>query len=152
MTEPVSLTSATPRHSLPYIYAAQTQKEIFVNEAFFLADVLLHPAVEGFTATPPTAPVDGGCWLVAGSPAGEWTGHAGSIAVYSGNTWTFVPPRDGMGLLVLETGQMLRYHNGWQVPSPVPAPAGGTVVDTEARAAINAIRTALITAGILPQP
>lgn len=152
MTDPVSLTAATPRHSLPYIFAAQTQKEVFVNEALFLADVLLHPAVESQTGTPPAAPAEGACWLVSSSPSGAWSGHAGSIATYSANEWTFLSPRNGMSVLVLATGQVLRYRDGWQAASPVAAPAGGTVVDAEARAAINAIRTALITAGILPQP
>lgn len=151
MTDPVSLTSATPRHSLPYIFAAQTQKEVFVNEAFFLADVLLHPAVESQIGTPPSTPAEGACWLVGSNPTGLWSGHAGSIAAYSAGQWTFLPPRDGMSLLVLSTGQMLRYRNGWQAASPVAAPVGGATIDAEARTAINALRAALVTAGILPQ-
>ncbi len=89
---------------------------------------------------------------MASSPSGAWVDHAGSIAAYSASQWTFLPPRDGMTLLVLQTGQVLRYRNGWQAAAPVSVPTGGTVVDAEARTAIAAIRTALMTAGILPQP
>ncbi|MXO70912.1 DUF2793 domain-containing protein [Alteraurantiacibacter buctensis] len=125
---------------------------MFVNEAFFLADILLHPAVDSQTSTPPAAPAEGSCWLVGNDPTGAWNGQAGAIAAYSAGEWTFLPPQDGMSLLVMTTGQMLRYRNGWQAASPVAAPSGGTTVDAEARTAINAIRSALITAGILPQP
>lgn len=151
MTDPVSLTSATPRFALPYLFAAQAQKEVFVNEALFLADMLLHPAVESQTSTPPAAPANGACWLVGASPTGAWAGHAGALAAFHAGEWTFIPPREGMSLLVLATGQTMRYRNGWQAASPVVAPSGGTVVDSEARTAINAIRTALIAAGVLPQ-
>lgn len=151
MTDPVSLTSATPRFSLPYLFSAQTQKEVFVNEAFFLADMLLHPAVESQTGTPPAAPADGACWLVDSNPSGAWAGHAGAIAGFNAGEWTFVPPRNGMSVLVLTNGQILHYRNGWQTAAQVAAPSGGTVVDTEARAAINAIRAALAATGVLPQ-
>jgi Protein of unknown function (DUF2793) len=132
--------------------AAQAQKEVFVNEAFFLADTLLHPAVESQIGAPPAAPAEGACWLVGVSPSGAWVGHAGSIAAFNAGEWTFIPPRNGMRLLVLATGQSLLYRNGWQAAAQVPAPAGGSVIDAEARTAINAIRTALVAAGILPQP
>jgi hypothetical protein len=151
MTDPVSLTSATPRFSLPYLFAAQAQKEVFVNEALFLADMLLHPAVVSETSTPPTTPAEGACWLVGTDPSGAWVGYAGSIAAFHAGAWTFVPPREGMTLLVEATGQTLRYNNGWQAAAQVAAPAGGSVIDSEARTAINALRLALIAAGILPQ-
>lgn len=78
-------------------------------------------------------------------------GRSGSVAAYSAGEWTFLPPRNGMTILVLATSQFIRYHNGWEVPPPVSLPSGGTVIDSEARSAIASIRTALITAGILPQ-
>lgn len=123
-----------------------------MNEAFFLADVLLHPAVESHTNAPPTSPAEGACWLVGTSPSGVWTGHAGALATFNAGEWTFVPPRNGMTLMVVGTGQMMRYRNGWQAATPVSAPTGGTVIDIEARAAIADIRAALVATGILPQP
>ena len=53
MTDPVDFGSMTPRFELPLLFAAQAQKEFFVNEAHSLVDALLHPVVKGTTPTPP---------------------------------------------------------------------------------------------------
>lgn len=99
-------------------------------------------------AAPPGAPVDGQCWLVASSPTGDWIGHAGDIACRETGTWLFVTPRDGMRMLNRATGQEMLYLGGWQVPSTPAAPTGGTTIDTQARAAINGLISALKQAGI----
>jgi hypothetical protein len=127
----------------------QAQKESFVNEAFALADMLLHPAIEGEAATPPTTPQDGDCWLVGSSPTGDWMGQAGALAAFQAGTWLFAAPRNGLSVLDLSTGRTIRYVDGWQVPSAVSAVSGGTVVDTQARSAIAQIIAALTTAGVI---
>ncbi len=61
----------------------------------------------------------------------------------------FQPPRDGLHLLNKSTGQRLHYHGSWQAAVKPALPTGGTVVDTQARAAIDAIVNVLIVSGVL---
>lgn len=151
MSDPITFASASPRHGLPFLFAGQTQKEFFVNEAHALVDALLHPAIEGEDDTPPSAPVEGECWLVGDAPTGAWEDHAGTLASYQAGGWIFAPPRDGLRVLDRATGQEIRYRDGWQRPATTPEPTGGATVDAEARAAIAELVDALIGSGILAQ-
>ncbi|HSG33828.1 MAG TPA: DUF2793 domain-containing protein [Sphingomonadaceae bacterium] len=130
--------------------AGQSQKEFYVNEAHARIDALLHAAIEGIANDPPASPVEGECWLVDASPAGDWSANAGEIACYEAGNWVFVSPRDGLRLLDRSTGQFLLYRAGWTAASAPAAPAGGTTVDSEARTAIGELIAALSDAGILP--
>lgn len=144
--------STSPRFGLPLLFAGQAQKEVFVNEAHALADMLLHCAIEGESAAPPASPAEGEAWLVAASPTGSWAGHAGKLAGWQGGNWLFASPRDGMRVLDLSTGQDRRYSGGeWLGPDTPALPSGGAVIDSEARAAIAAIVAALQQAGIFAE-
>ena len=148
MSDPV-FESRTPRLDLPYLFAGQTQKELFVNESLARLDGLLYCAVEGVANSPPVGPVDGECWLVGTSPTGPWDGKAGSLAFFQAGNWLFQQPRDGLRVLDRTTGQDRRFHNGWQAANRPPVPSGGTTIDIEARASITALFDSLATAGIL---
>jgi hypothetical protein len=150
MTDPISFTSATPRYGLPLLFAGQSQKEFFVNEAHALTDALLHPACEGEASDPPAAPVEGEIWLVASSATGDWAGEDGKIASRQSGNWLFATPNDGMRVFDRSTGQILLYRGGWQRPLAPAAPSGGATVDTEARTALADLITALTAAGIFP--
>jgi hypothetical protein len=150
MTDPLSFASATPRYGLPLLFAGQSQKEFYVNEAHALADALLHAACEGEASAPPTTPADGETWLVAASATGDWTGQDGQLAARQAGNWLFVAPSEGMRLFDRSTGQILLYRGGWQRPPAPAAPSGGSVIDAEARAAIADLVTALAEAGIFP--
>ncbi|MEJ2459702.1 MAG: DUF2793 domain-containing protein, partial [Novosphingobium sp.] len=93
MRDPVIFESTSPRFALPLLYSGQAQKEVFVNEAFSIADALLHCAIEEETATPPAAPADGRNWLIASGATGEWTGLDRMLACRQSGNWIFVSPR-----------------------------------------------------------
>lgn len=150
MSDPISFTSASARFALPFLFAGQAQKEVFVNEALARADMLLHPAILGTASTPPATPQDGDCWLVGNAPTGEWAGHDGQLAGRQAGNWLFSQPRNGMTVLDFSVGKIRRYANGWQSANAIPAPSGGTVIDVQARSAVAALITALIAGGILP--
>lgn len=152
MSDPLIFDIASPRFGLPLLFAGQAQKEIFVNEAHALADALLHCAVEGEAASPPAEPEEGEAWMIAATPSGAWAGQAGRLAFRQAGNWLFATPRDGMRVLDRTTGQELRFREGWQAPEPPPEPSGGSVVDSEARAAIQGLIAALRLAGIFPDP
>lgn len=151
MPDPIIFDSTSPRFALPLLFAGQAQKEAFVNEAHALTDALLHLAIEGEAAAPPTTPVEGTNWLVAASPTGTWAGQEGKIACRQAGNWLFVAPRDGMRLLDKSSGQERRYAGGWLAPAAPAAPSGGSTIDGEARTAISALVAALRTAGVFPQ-
>ena len=150
MTDPITYESATARFALPYLFAGQAQKEVFVNEAHALIDSLLHCAVEGTISMPPASPAEGQAWIVGAAPSGAWLGKAGHLAVRQNGSWTFVPPKDGLRVLDRSSGQQLRFAGQWRAPSVPAAPAGGATVDAEARSAILALVSALREAGIFP--
>lgn len=121
-----------------------------MNEAFALADILLHPAVEGEANFPPANPLAGECWLVGPAPTGAWSGQEAHIAAYQGGGWQFVTPRNGLCILDLSSGRTLRYRDSWQGGASVITPTGGTVIDVQARSAVADIISALATAGLIP--
>ena len=150
MTDPITFDSTSPRFALPLLFAGQAQKEAFVNEAHALTDALLHCAIEGEAAAPPATPVEGPNWLVAASPTGAWAAQQGKIACRQAGNWLFVVPRDGMRILNRSSGQEKHYFAGWQVPVAPATVTGGSTIDTQARAAIADLISALRIAGIFP--
>ncbi|MDE8650817.1 DUF2793 domain-containing protein [Novosphingobium album (ex Liu et al. 2023)] len=150
MSDPLTFDSASPRLGLPLLFAGQSQKEVFVNEAHALADALLHCAIEGEAAAPPASPTEGENWLVAADATGDWLDRDGAIACRQGGNWLFVTPIDGMRVLDRSTGQDLRYFAEWKKADAVVEPSAGSTVDSEARTAIGSLILALRAAGVLP--
>lgn len=150
MTDPLQFPSTTPRHGLPLLFAGQAQKEAFVNAAFSLCDALIHPIVEGEAGAPPASPAEGECWLVGAGAAGAWAGREGMLAARQTGTWMFLTPRDGMRVLDRASGQHVLYLGGWRRVAAVAPPAGGTVIDEQARAAVAGLIEALRASGIVP--
>ena len=164
------MSETSARFALPLIMPGQAQKELFHNEALAAIDAALHAAVEGAPqAAPPAAPVEGQCWLVGPSATGAWTDRDGSLAAWTSGGWRFVAPQLGMCAWDGAAGVPRRWADGgWNAGEvaaaailvggqqvvgarqpDVPSPSGGTIIDAEARAAIEAITVALKTHGLI---
>lgn len=150
MADPLTFTNATSRFALPLLHAGQAQKEVFVNEAFGLADALLHCAVEGAAASHPGKSLEGEAWLILPGATGDWESHDNEIAVRRGGAWIFVEPRDGLRVFDRSAGCEMLFFRFWRKASIPVEPLGGVSVDGEARAAINDLVSALQALGILP--
>jgi hypothetical protein len=164
------MTEASARFGLPYILPGQAQKELYHNEALALIDAALHAAVEeGPLAAPPGAPTEGQSWIVGDGANGAWAGKEGRIATWTGAGWRFVAPVPGMLAWNIDAGYWLSWSgaawNGGALPaaalhiggqqvvgprlSDVPSPSGGTIIDAEARDAIDALIATLKTHGLI---
>ncbi len=132
----------TARHRLPLLAVAQAQKEITHNEALVRIDALLHPVAQDELSAPPvTTDADiGKCWLVAASPAGEWAGRTGQLAIWIGGGWRFCAAEEGTRLRLQSSEvDLTRIDGQWIIPPAIASPVNGVVVDAEARAAIIAL-------------
>jgi hypothetical protein len=150
MPDPITFPSATPRFALPYLFAAQAQKEVTVNELAARLDALVSCTVEASLAAPPASPQDGKTWLVASGASGAWAGQVGKLAARIGGSWVFLSPPPGMLVHDLARGAVRRFAGTWQAPPRPAAPAGGTTIDAEARTAITAILGVLDSLGLVP--
>lgn len=157
----------TARYGLHLLQAGQAQKEVTHNEALARVDALLHLVVDSRRQTTRVG-VEGAAWIVAPGATGDWLNHAGQIAAFDASGWSFVAPRDGCIAFVRDEAVFIHYHggswrDGWPVPRlvlngqtltggglvSVPAASGGSVVDVEARAALNALLAVVRAMGIL---
>ena len=160
----------TARFQLPFILPGQAQKELYHNESLSLIDAALHPAVEeGPLAAPPPTPGIGQSWIVAGGATGDWAGKEQRLAVWTEGGWRFVAPPPGMLAWNKQDNQWHHWNGtGWsdgelvasglmiggeqvigeRQPS-VPSPYGGTVIDEEARSAIDTIIATLMSHGLI---
>lgn len=140
----------TPRLALPLIAAGQSQKDVTHNDALLALDRLVALAAQSATeAVPPANPADGAVWIVPTAGVAAWGQAAGTLMHRQGEAWIAEPPRDGQLAVVNDVGQLLVHAGGWHAVRRVGAlsaltlPAGGAMVDAEARAAVASIRTIL---------
>ncbi|HEX8307912.1 MAG TPA: DUF2793 domain-containing protein [Allosphingosinicella sp.] len=164
------MADTTPRFALPFILPGQAQKELFHNEALTRIDLALHPAVEGPPGdAPPSAPSAGECWIVAPAATGEWSGRDNMLAIWTEGGWRFLAPRPGTSAWNKASAVPLLWDgsqwgagelacaglvvNGVKVVGErlpgVASPSGGTIIDAEARIAINALTAALMSHGLI---
>jgi hypothetical protein len=164
------MAGTTDRYAIEMLTSGQAQKEVSHNEALLRIDALLHAAVESRSlSAPPPAPAAGQCWIVAEGGSGVWSGQSGQIAQFSAGGWRFIEPREGCLVWVRGEGVFARRTPwGWNVGDwpanalvvggvkvvgarqpAIAAPAGGTIVDAEARAGIEAVLAALRSHGLI---
>lgn len=163
------MSEESARYRLPLLVPGQAQKEHFHNEALVRIDALLGAAVEeGPRADPPAAPAEGQAWIVGEGASGVWTGRTNSLAASTAGGWRFVTPVEGMRVWNRAAGYDMAWNGtGWtagevrgsklvvagqqvvgeRLPA-VPSPSGGTIIDDEARQAINAIIATLMSHGL----
>ena len=141
MPEPTLTTARTPRLELPFLFAGQSQKEAFVNEALVRLDALVQPVVQGELAAPPAAPSSGDSYLVAPGATGEWAGRDGAIATWADALWLYFSPFAGARVHDVQSNALAVFNetDGWRRAVAPALPAGGTTQDAEARTAIAAI-------------
>ena len=144
---------SSPNLDLPYLIAAQAQKHVTHNEALRVLDAVVQLRVlDKDLATPPGSPADGDRYIVAASPTGAWTGHAGSIAAWQDGAWAFHAPREGWLAWVADEDRLYA-HSGtaWtEFTSPgTGAPRWGvnTAADTTNRLAVKSVASLFDNAG-----
>jgi Protein of unknown function (DUF2793) len=145
----------TPRLALPLLTVAQSHKELTHNEALFRLDALVQPVAESQSmAVPANLGLSdaGKCWIVGDGASGAWAGQGDHLACWSGDDWRFVTPFDGMKIHLKSSGiQEIYINNQWVAAIAIADPAGGSIVDVEARAAISALLGYLRGTGRLPE-
>jgi hypothetical protein len=102
---------ATPNLALPQLAADQAQKHVSVNEALFDLDALVQLAVlDRSLSAPPGSPAQGARYIVAASPTGAWTGHAGHIAAWLDGAWRFFVPGTGWLAWAVDEAALLAWN------------------------------------------
>ena len=115
-----------------------------------MLDCLMQMAVNESRPTPPTAAAEGECYRITATATDEWAGHEDELAVRLGAVWQYVSPQSGMRVYDRSLGAMLHYDSTWNFAVEPTEPAGGTVVDAEARQAIEELVEALRMLGVFP--
>ena len=83
---------------------------------------------------------------------GAWAGQEDRLAVLIGGAWHFVAPAEGMVVFDRAAARLVIFRSQWQPAAVVAVPAGGTVIDVQARGALSALIAALQTMGVLAAP
>jgi hypothetical protein len=152
------MTANTPRHGLPLLVVGQAQKDVTHNEAVLALDLLLHSEVASRSVgTPPESPEPGTAWIVPEGAVGAWAGQAQRLAAWTHAGWRFLAPAAGQTAWVVAESRRVRWDGAqWTAQSPVDqppatlqAPAGGSVVDVQARESIVALHSLLRSLGFV---
>ncbi|WJY19457.1 DUF2793 domain-containing protein [Alteriqipengyuania flavescens] len=149
MTEPIAFASLTSRHSLPLLFPGQAAKEATLNEAIVRLDCLVHPVILGEALSDPANPNDGDAWIVGPAAGGAFAGRDDAVAFYAAGAWHFLDASPGLVVFDANLAIFRRFDAGWQQPTDISDPSGGTSVDNEARVAIGEICQLLREAGLL---
>ena len=161
---------STDRFDLPLLSAAQAHKEVSHNAALNRVDGLLHPSVLGIGVLAPTAaPSPGDAWIVGVAATGAWAQHSDEIALFQAGGWTFLRPQAGCIAWNRADGSHLVYDGSrWRADAwpmrkveiagktvvssrqaAINTPAGGAVIDSEARGVLSQLLSMLRAHGLI---
>ena len=162
--------AGTPRLGLPFLSPGQAQKEFTHNEALQTLDIVASLAIEEAPrADPPASPAIGTCYIVDALATGAWAGQSQCVAGFTSGGWRFVTPVEGMAAYVKTDSIWAVYRTGgWELgmlrgsgvevggqqviasrAAAIASAAGGTIVDSEARAVLDQILGALRHHGLI---
>lgn len=134
----------TPNLKLPFIMPAQAQKHVTHNEALRVLDCIVQLSVlDRDLAAPPSSPAEGARYIVAASPSGGWSGHAGHIAAWQDGAWVFYGPQEGWTAWVRDEDSLVAWDGSdWIVAgggsvNPTPLVGVNTTADTSNRLAVR---------------
>jgi hypothetical protein len=109
----------SPNLDLPYLLASQAQKHVTHNEALRMLDGLVQMSVKDrHLATPPGSPAEGDRYIVPAGATGDWSGWAGSVALYSDGAWLRLAPNGPGWLAWVEDEKVVLVWSGtaWVPP------------------------------------
>jgi Protein of unknown function (DUF2793) len=153
MSEPITFPSGTANVGLPLLFAGQTQKEFFVNQALAILDALAPGAVEASLSAPPAGASDGDCYRIAAPATGDWSSHADKVALRIAGSWHFIAPTEGLTMFDRAAGQWIWFRSDWEAAPALSLPTGGSTIDIEARNLLAQLVSILRSYGLVaPQP
>lgn len=131
--------TVTPMLELPHILPSQAQKHVTHNEALERLDVLVQSVALGRAAVPPSAPVEGECWIVADDATGAFAGRDGVLARFRDGVWEFLPPRAGWRVWLDDEALLVAWSDdGWQpAVNRLPLLGVATSADSTSRLAVS---------------
>lgn len=141
--------STTPHLVLPYLAAGQAQKHVTINEAVRALDALVQLSVASRAlSAPPANPTEGVRHIVAVSPTGVWSGHAGRIAAFQDGGWMIYSPKEGWLAWVEDEDKLLVFDGANWVAAGTelqnqPFVGVNATADTTNRLAVSAPATLL---------
>lgn len=107
--------NVSTRLSRPYLFPAQSQKHVTVNESLRKLDAIVQlSAVSASTTAEPGAPDDGDVYILPPGKTGTAWGPMsnGALAYYVDGAWMQIAPREGWLAFVADTGAFLVYTGG----------------------------------------
>lgn len=76
--------------------------------------------------------------------------HENELACWQQGQWVFIAPTSGMSVFDRNLDAIRHFKGNWSRPTAIDLPNGGSIVDTEARTAIDQILSILRLSGHLP--
>ncbi|MCB1521844.1 MAG: DUF2793 domain-containing protein [Hyphomicrobiaceae bacterium] len=103
----------TPRLTLPYLAAAQSQKHVTHNEALQTLDTIVQLTVVDRDLTdPPASPAPGDVYIVASPSGGGWAGRELEIAAWLDGAWRFITPLEGWRAWIVDEQTLAIFSGG----------------------------------------
>lgn len=101
--------SNTPRLVMPLLASNQADGEINHNASLNILDALVNCRVVDRDLAAPPAAANGDVYIVATGGSGAWSGKDGKLATWYNSQWSFITPKEGFEVWVMDEQVQLRY-------------------------------------------